>query len=163
MKLTKKISFFISWIFFSSGIFAILGALYTWGDGPLHLEEHLLTALVPWADLLVTGPFSILAAYGIYARKDWGYITGLMVCGIYLFGSALVYITLAWQGPPYPIQLVLPPLLGIGIGIGFPYWIIRQGFFYQGLPVNPQTDQTELNIRPIQNPIRIQFENPDLN
>ena len=87
MKQSNKIEKFISWMFLSTGVFAIVGALYTWGEGPLYLEDDLLTALVPWADLLFTGPLSILAAYGIFIRKDWGHVVGLMVCGIYLFGS----------------------------------------------------------------------------
>lgn len=159
MNKTRKTIIFISWLFFSTGIFAILGALYTWGDGPLHLEEDLLTALVPWADLLVTGPLSIAAAYGIYARKDWGHITGLMTSGIYIFGSALVYIALIWQGAPYPLHLALPPLLGIGIGFGYPIWIIRGGYLYRGLP---DTAKEYRKIGQIRIPIRMQLENPDL-
>ena len=126
MEQTGKTIKNIAWIFFSTGIFAIVGALYTWGEGPLYYQDDLLTALVPWADLVITGPISILAAYGINTKKHWGMIAGLLACGIYLFGSVLVYITLIWEGAPYPLQLALPPLAGIAISIGYPYWIIRQ-------------------------------------
>jgi hypothetical protein len=47
-----------------------------------------------------------------------------MTSGIYLFGSALVYIWLIWEGQPYPLTLVLPPLVGIAIGISFPAWLL---------------------------------------
>jgi len=114
-----------SWIFFSTGVFAVVGAIYTWGEGPLYLQDDLLTALVPWADLVLTGPLSILAAYGLAARKNWGVITGLLVCGIYLLGSTLIYITLIWEGLPYPLQLAIPPLAGIAIGISFPLYALR--------------------------------------
>jgi len=120
-----------SWLFLSTGIFAIIGALYTWGEGPIFSQERLLSVLVPWGDLLVTGPLSLLAAFGVGRKKSWGQICGLMVCGIYIFGSALVYITLAWYGAPYPIQLALPPLAGLAIGIGFPVWVLSS---YKGYP-----------------------------
>ncbi|NQS92614.1 MAG: hypothetical protein HQ574_09415 [Chloroflexi bacterium] len=81
--------------------------------------------MVPWGDLLITGPLSLLAAFGVARRKSWGYVVGLMVCGIYLFGSALVYISLIWDGAPYPLKLVFPPVVGIGFGISFPIWIFN--------------------------------------
>ncbi len=125
MNRTEKSIKWIAWMFLSTGVFAIVGALYTWGDGPIYLEQDLLTALVPWADLMITGPLSLLAAYGIWNKRTWGHILGLMVCGIYLFGSALVYIALVWNGPPYPLKLALPPVIGIAFSIIFPYWLIN--------------------------------------
>ncbi len=143
---------FITWIFLSTGVFAIVGAVYTWGDGPLYQQDDLLTALVPWADLVITGPLSILAAYGIINRKNWGFITGLLVCGIYLFGSVLVYITLVWQGAPYPLHLALPPLAGIGIGIGFPIWINQRWSFTLTAVKAKHTSPRRTKNRIIQNP-----------
>jgi hypothetical protein len=108
-----------TFFFFMTGIFAIIGALYAWGDGFLFDQKNLSIVLIPLADLLVTGPLSLLAAYGIGSKKDWGHIIGLMVCGIYLFGSALVYIILIWNGAPYPLQLVIPPIFGISFSIAY--------------------------------------------
>lgn len=116
---------FFSWLFLSTGVFAIVGALYTWGDGPIYQQEDLLSVLIPWADLLLTGPFSIAAAYGIWKMRSWGFILGLMVCGIYLFGSALVYISLIWNGSPYPAEILFPPILGLGFGIAYPIWLLK--------------------------------------
>ena len=125
MNQTVKTSKFFSWLFLSTGIFAIVGALYTWGDGPIYHQKDLLAVLVPWADLLITGPFSLLAAFGVWKMRSWGYQLGLMVCGIYLFGSALVYIALIWNGAPYPPELAFPPILGIGFGIAYPIWVLK--------------------------------------
>lgn len=142
MKKIAKTTQLFTWIFLSTGVFAILGALYTWGEGPLFSEDDLLTALVPWADLLLTGPLSIFTAYGIKQNKSWGFYLGLMVCGIYLFGSLLVYISLAWHGAPYPPQLSLPPLSGIAIGIAFPIWVLRKQQLLL-LPANSQPARNE--------------------
>jgi hypothetical protein len=149
MKQTDNATQWISWMFLSTGIFAIIGALYTWGDGPIHLEQDLLSALVPWADLIITGPFSLLAAFGIWKKHIWGHIVGLMVCGIYLFGSALVYIALVWNGPPYPLKLALPPVIGIAFSIIFPLWLIKS----KVLP-SPQTSQ--INLKRALNRVRME-------
>lgn len=125
MNQTVKTAKFFSWFFLLTGIFAIVGALYTWGDGPIYHQKDLLTVLIPWADLLITGPLSLLAAFGVWNRKSWGFLLGLMVCGIYLFGSAMVYISLLWNGAPYPLELAYPPIVGIGFGIAFPIWVLK--------------------------------------
>ena len=125
MNQTVKTAKLFCWLFLSTGIFAIVGALYTWGDGPIYQQKDLLSVLVPWADLLITGPLSLLAAYGVGKRLSWSTALGLMVCGIYLFGSALVYISLVWNGAPYPLELALPPIIGIGFGIIYPVWVLR--------------------------------------
>ncbi len=125
MNQTVKTSKFFSWLFLSTGIFAIVGALYTWGDGPIYQQKDLVAVLIPWADLLITGPLSLLAVFGIWKMRSWGYQLGMMVCGIYLFGSALVYISLLWNGAPYPLELALPPVVGIGFGIIYPIWVLR--------------------------------------
>ena len=134
MNQTVKTSKFFSWLFLSTGIFAIVGALYTWGDGPIYHQRDLLAVLVPWADLLITGPLSILAAFGVWKMRSWGFSLGLMVCGIYLFGSALVYIALIWNGAPYPPELAYPPILGIGFGIAYPIWLLK---YPQALNLRP--------------------------
>ena len=125
MNQTVKISKFFSWLFLSTGIFAIVGALYTWGDGPIYHQKDLLAVLIPWADLLITGPLSLLAAFGVWKMRSWGYLLGLMVCGIYLFGSALVYISLIWNGAPNPPELAYPPILGICFGLAYPIWTLN--------------------------------------
>lgn len=114
-----------AWFFLSTGVFAIIGALYSWGQGPIYQQKDLLIVLVPWADLLITGPLSLLAAFGVAKNKSWGPILGILVCGIYLFGSALVYISLIWQGPPYPLALALPPLPGITFAILYPLSVLK--------------------------------------
>jgi cytochrome c oxidase subunit IV len=126
MNTNHKLSLFYSIIFFATGIFAILGSLYTWGDGPILEQTNLLNVLIPWGDLLITGPLSLVTALGLLKQKRWGFILATMTCGIYIFGSTLVFICLVWNKAPYPIQLVLPPLAGILIGLSYPVWLTRR-------------------------------------
>lgn len=99
--------------FLLTGIFAIVGSLFTWGDGWLFSQSDLLKSLIPLADLIVTGPISIISAFGIWNQKRWGIYLAMMCSGIYIFGSALVYIMLVWKGSPYPPELFIPPLFGM--------------------------------------------------
>lgn len=121
---TNKYKLF-AWLFITTGIFAIAGALYTWGNGWLFAQQHLINKLIPLADLVIAGPLSLVAGYGILIKKAWGIITGLVACGIYLFGSALVYILVAEGGLPIDIRYIIPPIFGIAISLSFIIWVYK--------------------------------------
>lgn len=115
MKTMKKI---FGILFLLTGIFAILGGLYTWGDGSIFLQTELLTVLIPWADVIFTGPISLISSYGILKNKRWGNVCGLLTSGTYIFGSILVFITIFWN-TNYSLFLFIPSVSGLLIGIGF--------------------------------------------
>lgn len=105
-------------LFILTGFFAIIGGLYTWGDGSIFQQTELLKVLIPWADILLTGPLSLISGYGILKRKPWGHFLGLFISGIYVFGSLLVFISIFWN-KDYSIYLIVPALSGSLIGVGF--------------------------------------------
>lgn len=98
-------------LFTLTGIFAIVGGLYTWGDGSIFLQRELLSVWIPWADIILTGPVSIISGYGILKNLTWGRILGLVTSGIYLFGSVLVFITIVWNND-YAHFLLVPSISG---------------------------------------------------
>lgn len=102
-------------LFILTGIFAILGALYTWGDGNIFAQHELVKVLIPWADIVFTGPLSILAGIGLLHEKKWGKLLGLVASGTYLFGSILVLITMIWNRD-LNILLIIPSFSGFLIG-----------------------------------------------
>lgn len=114
------------WLFLSTGIFAIVGALFTWGSGWLFAKDDLSESIIPMADLLIAGPFSVLAGIGLLAAKRWGKILGIACSGIYIYGSIQVYFLLIRNGPPYPWQLLVPPIFGLGIAFSFMYLIYKR-------------------------------------
>lgn len=114
------------WLFLSTGIFAMVGALFTWGTGWLFARHDLSESIIPVADLLIAGPLSILAGIGLFNAKRWGIILGIACSGIYIYGSIQVYFLLIRNGPPYPWQLLLPPIFGIGIATSFMYLIYKR-------------------------------------
>ncbi|MHA2104540.1 MAG: hypothetical protein ACW981_14020 [Candidatus Hodarchaeales archaeon] len=107
---------------FLTGIFALVGSLYTWGDGFLFsaLPGTDLSLFV--ADLIITTPFSFISAYGFWNLRRWGLYLGWFTAGVYIYGSAIVYIMVLQQGPPYPMDLVIPPVFGIIISGGLMIW-----------------------------------------
>lgn len=124
MSLNSQIKIF-SFLFISTGIFAIIGALYTWGEGILFEQTDLATVLIPYGDLIIAGPLSLLAGFALWRKNRWGVPLGTMCCGIYIFGGVLVYILLLWSGPPFPAELVIPPIFGYAISVWFVVWIIK--------------------------------------
>ena len=105
-------------LFILTGIFAIVGGLYTWGDGSILSQSELVRVLIPWGDVILTGPLSIIGGYGILKKKPWAEILGLNISGIYIFGSLLVFISMFWNND-YSIFLIIPAVSGLAIGLTF--------------------------------------------
>jgi uncharacterized membrane protein (DUF2068 family) len=105
-------------LFILTGVFAIAGGLYTWGDGNIFSQTELLTVLIPWADIILTGPISLVCGYGIINNLNWGRDFGLITSGIYIFGSLLVFITIFWNND-YSVFLITPSISGFLIGASY--------------------------------------------
>jgi hypothetical protein len=105
-------------LFILTGVFAIAGGLYTWGDGSIFSQTELLSVLVPWADIILTGPISLISGYGIFKNMNWGKILGLLTSGIYTLGSVLVFITIIWNND-YSVFLLVPSISGFLLGAGY--------------------------------------------
>lgn len=110
-------------LFILTGFFAVLGGLYTWGDGSIFKQQELLKVLIPWADIVLTGPLSWLGGFGIIRGKYWGRVLGLVISGIYVFGSVLVIINMIWSAD-FSVFFIIPALSGLFIGSGFVIWTL---------------------------------------
>ncbi|MFN4084194.1 MAG: hypothetical protein ACK4K9_11235 [Bacteroidia bacterium] len=109
------------WLFLLTGVFAILGGLYTWGDGSIFLQNELIMVLIPWADIILTGPVSVITGYALLKHINWANKAGLFTSGIYLFGSVQVFITMIWNYH-FSIILFIPALSGLLIALMFLRW-----------------------------------------
>jgi len=105
-------------LFLVTGSFAIIGGLCTWGVGNIFNQQELEKVLIPWADIILTGPLSLICGYGILKKQNWGHIMGLCTSGIYVFGSILVFISIFWN-KDYSACLIVPALFGFLIGLSF--------------------------------------------
>ncbi len=98
--------------FILTGIFALVGGLFTWGTGPIWEEGEIIKKLLPLADLLLATPLSLLAGAGLLSKKAWGTVFGLVSCGIYLYGSAQVYIIMT-ENEDFNILWTIPTVFGV--------------------------------------------------
>lgn len=112
-------------LFILTGIFAIVGGLYTWGDGSIFSQTELLTVLIPWADIILTGPISLVSGYGVIKNLFWGSVFGLVTSGIYILGSVLVFIAIVWNND-YSVFLIVPSVSGFLIGLGFVVFSLKE-------------------------------------
>ncbi len=108
--------------FLLTGIFAGIGALYRWGDGPLFPAPPGTDLGLYLSDLLIAAPVSIVASIGYYKRKKWGMFSGIFAAGVYIYGSAMVYIQVFQEGLPYPLKLIIPPIFGIAFSVIVILW-----------------------------------------
>ena len=116
-------------LFILTGFFAIAGGFYTWGDGSIFSQTELLTVLIPWADIILTGPISLVCGYGIINNLNWGRDFGLITSGIYIFGSLLVFITIFWNND-YSVFLIVPSIFGFLLGAGYVAITIKERAIY---------------------------------
>ena len=112
-------------LFILTGVFAIAGGFYTWGEGNIFIQNELLKVWIPWADIIFTGPLSLVCGYGILKNQYWGKILGLSTSGIYVFGSVLVFISVLWNSN-YSIYLLIPAFSGLLIGMVFTVLAIKR-------------------------------------
>ena len=112
-------------LFLLTGFFAIIGGLYTWGEGSIFKQNELIKVLIPWADIILTGPLSVLAGYGLLKHKIWAKIFSLNLSGIYVFGSILVFTSIIWN-EDFSAFLIVPSLTGFSIGLSYTIWMIKE-------------------------------------
>lgn len=115
-------------LFILTGLFAIIGGLYTWGKGNIFHQSELIEVLIPWADIILSGPLSIVGGIGLWYHKSWAVWLGATISGIYIFGSTLVFITIFWD-MNLSFFLLVPALCGLLIGVFFIFLVMTRATF----------------------------------
>jgi hypothetical protein len=107
----------LAFLILTTGIFAIFGGLYMWGKGSIFSAPENTDLKLFITDIIITGPISILSSIGLWEKKIWGLFTSWLISGIYIYGSFFVYVMVIQNGPPYPLDLTIPPIFGIFIAL----------------------------------------------
>ncbi len=117
-------------VLFLFGLFAFFGSLFMWGEGFLLSFPHGADYRFPVTDILVNAPASCIAALGLWKMKQWGYVAAQFVAGFYVYGSVEIFVTVIQQGPPYPIEIVIPQIAAVIVAafLVFYLWRIRTRF-----------------------------------
>ncbi len=111
-------------------LFAFFGSLFMWGEGfllsfPPGVDYHF-----PITDILVNAPTSFIAALGLWKMKQWGYVAAQFVAGFYLYASVEIFVMAIQEGPPFPIEIVVPQIAAVvtALFLVFYLWPIRARF-----------------------------------
>lgn len=117
-------------LLFVFGFLAFFGSLSMWGQGFLFSFPTGVDYAFPVADILVNAPASILAGVGLWRIKQWGYVTSQFVAGFYTYASVEIFIMVAQEGQPYPLEIIVPQLAAIAVAAAlvFYLWRIRNLF-----------------------------------
>ena len=116
---------FFAITFFAMGIFALIGGIYTWGEGYVFWQKETSKVLLPLSDLFLAGPMALITALGIYQRKVWGFFLGILLVGIFIHGSVLVFISEIHGGLPISLKNVIPASLGFIFSVAFAGWAFK--------------------------------------
>ena len=104
-------------LLFLFGVFAFFGSVFLWGEGFVFSFPEGVSVAFPLTDILVNAPASIVAAVGLWTLKRFGYPASQFVAGFYIYASVYIFIELAENGPPYPIEILLPQVLAVIVAV----------------------------------------------
>ena len=106
----------------------IRSSLSAWGSGWLFEQIPGYDLTLPMADLWLTAPISLIAAHGLFREKRYGMVLGLVASGIYLLGSVIVYLYEFWVLASPSWYMIIPPIFGVAISVGFVTYNLRTTF-----------------------------------
>ncbi len=118
-------------LLFVFGVFAFIGSLFLWGEGFILSFPEGVDYSFPIADILINAPASIIAAIGLWKLKRYGYVVSQFVAGFYIYASVEIFVQVAQAGPPYPVEIILPQVLGVIVAIFLIFYLWRvQNLFH---------------------------------
>jgi hypothetical protein len=115
----------LSVVLFLFGVFAFIGSLFMWGEGFLLAFPPGVDYAFPITDLVVNAPASIIAAIGLWRLRRWGYVAAQFVAGFYTYASVEIFVRTAQDGPPYPVEIILPQLLALAVAAALVVYLWR--------------------------------------
>jgi len=116
-------------VLFLFGLFAFFGSLFMWGEGFILTAPESADKAFPITDILINAPASIIAAIGLWYLKRFGYPASQFVAGFYVYASVYIFIEVFQEGPPYPLEIILPQVLAVITAI----CLVVYGWRYQDL------------------------------
>jgi len=112
-------------LLFVFGLFAFVGSLFLWGEGFLLQFPEGVDYSSPIADLLVNAPASILAAFGLWKLKKYGFAASQFCAGFYLYASVIIFTQIGQGDLPASIEIILPQALAILVALFLIFYLWR--------------------------------------
>jgi hypothetical protein len=122
----------ISIILFLFGVFAFFGSLFMWGEGFLLSFPAGVDYTFPITDILVNAPASIVAAFGLWKLKRYGFVAGYFVAGFYIYASVEIFVHVFQAGPPFAVEILVPQILAVIVAVALIVYLWRkQDYFFR--------------------------------
>ena len=100
-------------LLFIFGLFAFFGSLYLWGEGFILDPPPDVDIAFPVTDILVNAPACLIAAFGLWKLKRFGYPASQFAAGFFIYASVYIFVEVIQVGPPYPLDIILPQVLAV--------------------------------------------------
>jgi hypothetical protein len=97
------------------GLLAFIGSLFMWGEGFILPIKMGLDYSYAIPDILINAPISIIAAIGLWNKRNIGFIFANIIAGIYVYVSTNILVRVLQSGTPYIFSLLFPPIISIGL------------------------------------------------
>jgi len=95
------------------GFFAFFGSLFLWGEGFILDAPVGVDIAFPVTDVLVNAPACLIAAFGLWKMKRFGYPASQFVAGFFIYASVYIFLDVLQGEPPYPLEIILPQVLAL--------------------------------------------------
>jgi hypothetical protein len=96
-------------------MFAFFGSLFLWGRGFILTFPPGTDYAFPVADILVHTPAALIAAFGLWRLRFYGYAAFLFVAGFYVYASVEIFVHVIQAGPPYPAAILGPQVFAVAV------------------------------------------------
>ena len=107
----------VSWLFILTGLFAIIGALFSWGSGWLFDQPSSPATSLIYADLILAGPLAVLA--GILKLNNLKYANAALLTssGLMIYGSVQVWVMILMNQVPNNALFWIPSIFGFALAL----------------------------------------------
>ena len=112
-------------VLFLFGCLAFFGSLFLWGQGFLLAFPAGVDLGYPITDILVNAPASFVAALGLWRMRRYGYVAAQFVAGFYVYASVEIFVDVAQNGPPYPVEIIIPQVLAVVVAVALVGYLWR--------------------------------------
>lgn len=112
------------------GLFAFFGSLFLWGEGFILDAPPGVNIAFPVTDILVNAPACLIAAFGLWKMKRFGYPASQFVAGFFIYASVYIFLEVVQGGSPYPLEIILPQALAVLTAVALVFYLYRvRGLF----------------------------------
>jgi hypothetical protein len=107
------------------GLTALFGSLFLWGQGFILRFPAGVDLSFPVTDILVNAPACLVAAFGLWRCRKYGYIVSQFVAGVFMYASVVIFVQVAQGSLPMSIAILLPQVAAVIVALLLVFYLWR--------------------------------------